>query len=81
MKTRVNLTIEERLVGKIKEYSAEKKVSVSELVEQFFLRLTAKPISKSSLKELVKGLPKTTKFDDVDLKKQYFEDNSSKYGF
>ncbi len=78
MKTRVNLTIEEGLLSRIKEYASEKKVSVSELVEQYFARLTKKPTTKS---DLIKSLPKSNKFDEVDLTRQYPEDNSSKYGF
>lgn len=82
MKTRINLTIEEKLVYQIKEYAEEKNTSVSELVEQYFKRLT-KPAKKSNLIELVKSLPKVDLGydDDVDLKKQYYEEKASKYGF
>jgi hypothetical protein len=80
MKTRINLTIEESLLNQVKHYAAERKVSVSELVEQYFSQL-AKPVKKSNLIDLVKSLAKTDKYDGVDLKKQYFEDNASKYGF
>ena len=82
MKTRINLTIEEKLVYQIKEYAEEKNTSVSELVEQYFKRLT-KPSKKSNLIELVKSLPKVDLGydDDVDLKKQYYEEKASKYGF
>ena len=82
MKTRINLTIEEKLIYQIKEYAEEKNTSVSELVEQYFKRLT-KPSKKSNLIELVKSLPKVDLGydDDVDLKKQYYEEKASKYGF
>lgn len=82
MKTRINLTIEEKLIYQIKEYAEEKNTSVSELVEQYFKRLT-KPSKKSNLIELVKSLPKVDLGydDDVDLKKQYYEERASKYGF
>lgn len=82
MKTRLNLTIEESLLSQIKLYAAEKHVSVSELVEQYFTRL-AKPAKKSNLIDLVKSLPKVDLpyEDDVDLKKQYYEERASKYGF
>ena len=82
MKTRINLTIEEKLVYQIKEYAEEKNTSVSELVEQYFKRLT-KPAKKSNLIELVKSLPKVDLGyeDDVDFKKQYYEEKASKYGF
>lgn len=82
MKARLNLTIEEDLLSKIKIYAAEKRVSVSELVEQYFTSI-AKPAKKSNLIDLVKSLPKVDLGydDDVDLKKQYYEERASKYGF
>lgn len=82
MKTRMNLSIEEKLVYQIKEYAEEKNTSVSELVEQYFKRLT-RQAKKSNLIELVKSLPKVDLGydDDVDLTKQYYEERASKYGF
>lgn len=82
MKTRINLTIEEKLVNQIKAYAEEKQTSVSELVEQYFKRLM-KPVKKDSLMDLVKSLPKVDLGygDDIDLKKQYYEEKASKYGF
>lgn len=80
MKTRLNLTIEESLLSKIKLYAAEKHISVSELVEQYFIRL-AKPARKNNLIELIESLPKPEIDFDVDLKKQYYEERASKYGF
>jgi hypothetical protein len=78
----MNLSIEEKLVCQIKEYAEEKNTSVSELVEQYFKRLT-RPAKKSNLIELVKSLPKVDLGydDDVDLKKQYYQERASKYGF
>ena len=80
MKARLNLTIEESILTQIKAYAAEKKVSVSELVEQYFSQI-AKPVRKSNLIELIESLPKPEISEDVDLIKQYFEDKASKYGF
>ncbi len=81
MKTRLNLTIEESLLTQIKTYAAEKQVSISELVEQYFKRLTNPDKKKKNLIELIESLPKPDIDLDVDLKKQYYEERASKYGF
>lgn len=83
MKAKINLSIDEKLVYKIKAYAEEKHTSVSELVEEYFKRTVEKPAKKHNLIELVKSLPKVELpyADDVDLKKQYYEEQASKYGF
>ncbi len=80
MKARINLTIEEALVQKVKSYAAEKQTSVSELVEEYFTKIT-KPKKEKSFLDLVKELPKPDIDDDLDLKKAYYEERASKYGF
>lgn len=81
MKSRVNLTIEEGLLSEVKCYATENKVSISELVEDYFRQLT-KPKRKSNIFEMVKQLDIKEKFADIpDLKKAYYEDNAAKYGF
>ncbi len=81
MKSRVNLTIEESLLSEIKSYAAEKQVSISELVEEYFKQLT-KPKRKSKIFDMVRQLDIKEKFEDIpDLKKAYYEDNAAKYGF
>ncbi|MBC8053516.1 MAG: hypothetical protein H7Y13_10675 [Sphingobacteriaceae bacterium] len=82
MKAKINLSIEEKLVYKIKAYAEEQHTSVSELVEEYFKKVVEPP-KKSNLIELVKSLPKVELPypDDVDLTKQYYEENASKYGF
>jgi len=82
MKAKINLSIEEQLVYKIKAYAEEKHISVSELVEEYFKRLVERPSKKkNSLIELIESLPKPEINPDTDLKKQYFEEKASKYGF
>ena len=82
MKAKINLSIEEKLVYKIKAYAEEQHTSVSELVEEYFKRVVEPP-KKSNLIDLVKSLPKVELPypDDVDFKKQYYEEKASKYGF
>lgn len=81
MKTRLNLTVDENLVYKIKEYADLKHISVSELVEEYFKKVVEKPVKKNSLIELIESLPKPEIDFDVDLRKQYYEERASKYGF
>ena len=42
MTTKLNLTIEEKTVKKIKAYAEKKKTSVSKIAEEYFIRLTEK---------------------------------------
>ncbi len=80
MKAKINLSIEDKLVYKIKAYAQEQHTSVSELVEEYFKRIVEKPAKKNSLIELIESLPKPVIAADVDLKKQYFEEKAAKYG-
>ena len=81
MKAKINLSIEEKLIYKIKAYAEEEHTSVSELVEEYFKRVV-EPRKKNNLIDLVKSLPKVELPypDDVDLKKQYYEERAGKYG-
>ena len=79
MKARLNLTIDETLLARIKSYSENKKVSISELVEQYFVSIS-KPAKQKSIIDLVEQL-NTPKFDvNVDLKKGFYEEQAGKYG-
>jgi hypothetical protein len=82
MKAKINLSIEEKLIYKIKAYAEEKHTSVSELVEEYFKRVVEPP-KKNNLIDLVKSLPKADLpyGEDVDLVKQYYEEKAAKYGF
>ena len=80
MKTRVNLTIEKELIQQIKAYAEEKQTSVSDLVEEYFSNLV-RPAKKENFLDLVKKLPKPGINEDLDLKKAYYEERASKYGF
>lgn len=81
MKAKINLSIDEKLVYKIKAYAEEKHTSVSELVEEYFRSKVEKPVKKSNLIELIESLPKPQIPFDADLKKQYYEEKASAYGF
>ncbi|SMC89186.1 DUF6364 family protein [Pedobacter africanus] len=79
MKARLNLTIDETLLSHIKAYSKSKKVSISELVEQYVLSIS-KPAKQQNIIDMVEKL-KSAKFNvNADLKKDFYEEQTSKYG-
>jgi len=82
MKTRLNITIEENLLKKVKAYASTQDSSVSQLVEEYFETLVKKPKRKSII-DLIEELPKPKeKFPpDFDFVKKYYEARAKKYGF
>ncbi|MEX2235531.1 MAG: DUF6364 family protein [Cyclobacteriaceae bacterium] len=80
MKTRLNITIDESLLERIKGYAAKRKTSVSELVESYFKHLT-KPSNRRTIIDLVDRLDKPSIPEGKDLKKAFYEDQAEKYGF
>lgn len=80
MKARLNITIEEDLLTKVKGYAEKKGISVSQLVEDYFKQVTAKSKMKSVI-DLIESLPKPDIDPKLDLKKAYYEENRKKYGF
>jgi len=82
MKTRLNITIEDGLLPQIKEYAASREVSISQMVEDYFLSLIKPNTRKKSIIEMVEELEAPSQIDnDLDLKQSYYEQRSEKYGF
>jgi hypothetical protein len=80
MKARVNLTIEEEIITEAKKYASQIGSSVSELVENYLKNISKKPKSESLIDYIDKlEVPKST--DNINFKKEYYEENSKKYGF
>jgi len=79
MKTRLNLTIDEEVLHKMKYFAQKNHTSVSELVEEYFKTVT-KPKQGKSFMDLVAELPKPKIDDNIDLKAMYYEDKAKKYG-
>ncbi len=82
MKTRLNLTIDEDLLKKVKAYADKHDESISNLVEEYFETLVKKP-KKQSLLDILDKLPKS-KIDfpkDFDFVEEYYRENAKKYGF
>lgn len=82
MKARVNLTIEQDLLAKIKEYANKEGKSISELVERFFEQMIKKKKeNEPDLFELMKNLPPIELPENFDYKEEYYKAKMKKYGF
>ena len=80
MKNKLNITIDEALLEQAKRYAANRKTSVSQLVEQYFKSLTTP--RKKNILQLMNELPKPKgKLPEGDLRKLYYEGRKKKYGF
>lgn len=84
MKKRLNITIREDLIDKMKKYADHQDKSISNIVEDHFEELVKQePIfpKRISLIEFVKTLPKSkiTYPKDFDFKKEYYLAKAKKY--
>jgi hypothetical protein len=77
---RLNRTIEEHTLERIKIYAASKGVSISELVEEYFAAIT-RPGKKKDIITLVEKLNAPSIDTKGDLKKRYYQNQAGKYGF
>jgi hypothetical protein len=73
MKVRLNLSIDQNLLNKIKRYAASKQVSISELVQEYF-KTIAKPRARKNIIALVEQLPEHSVPATQDLKKGFYEE-------
>ncbi len=80
MKVKLNLTIDDRLLDRIKRYAANRQMSVSELAENYFKNLI-KPAKNETIIDLVDKLDKPSVVAKRNLKKAFYEDQAEKYGF
>ena len=79
MKARLNLTIDNSLLDEVKSYAVKQNQSVSELVENYFKKVT-KPPRRKNIIHLVAKLKKPNISNRVDLKELYYKENAIKYG-
>ena len=82
MKAKVNLTIEQETLIKVKKYAEEQNISVSSMVEEYFETLI-KPAEDidTELFEMVQTLKPTIEYpEDFDLMKEYHEAKAKNYG-
>jgi wobble nucleotide-excising tRNase len=85
MKKRLNITVNEKLIERMKQYAEQHDTSISHLVEDYFESLVKpKPKLKKdiSLVDFVESLPKSkVNFpEDWDWKKEYYKAKAKKYG-
>lgn len=80
MKERLNLTIDGALLEAMKAYAAKRQMSVSELVENYFKKVT-KPVQRKTVLDLVDELEKPRIDAKADLKELYYKEQGEKYGF
>ena len=80
MKARLNLTIDEQLLLSVKKMAEKNEISVSELVEEFFKKLT-KPAKQKNIIDIIERLEKPVISADANLKELYYKEQSTKYGF
>jgi hypothetical protein len=78
MKKRLNITVKEDLIRKMKKYADIQETSISHLVEEHFeelLKLSSTLPKEMSLVEYVKTLPKSKVAypKDFDFKKEYYK--------
>ncbi len=86
MKKKLNITIEENLLEKIKAYAESKDRSVSDLVQEHFETLVKpRPTLPNgmTLVEYMKSLPKSkVEFpEEMDWKDEYYRAKAKKWGY
>ncbi len=80
MKARLNLTIDEPLLLSVKKMAEKNGTSVSELVEDFFKKLT-KSARQKNIIDIIERLDKPSIGAEINLKELYYKEQSTKYGF
>lgn len=81
MKSRVNITIDEKLVRDAKRYAARKKISLSLLIEGYLKGLTMRRPAKKNVLEILSELPEPKRGTDKATVETYYEERKGKYGF
>ena len=82
MKTRLNITIEQHLLEKVKSYAINQQVSISSLIEDYFDKVIRNNTKKNNLLDMVDKLePDPNIVADSYNKDNFYEDQKAKYGF
>jgi hypothetical protein len=79
MKSRLNITIDEKLLMGAKHNAKRHRTSISQLVEAYFNRI-AEP-GRNNIIDLVESLARPCIDSGENLKKCYYEDKKMKNGF
>jgi hypothetical protein len=78
MKSRLNLTIEDGLLKRMKRYAEKQHTSVSDLVENYFKQVV-KPVKRESFMDMVEKLEPFDIDTKADLKELYYQDKKHGY--
>lgn len=82
MKTRLNITVEQHLLEKVKSYAISQQVSISSLIEDYFEKIIRTNTKKNNLLDMVDKLePASNMVADSYSKENFYEDQKAKYGF
>lgn len=82
MKTRLNITVEQNLLEKVKVYAIHKQISVSSLIESYFETIVKTSSKRKNLLDMVDKLEPDAEVVAQSYKKEFFyEDQKAKYGF
>ncbi|MHB1180150.1 MAG: DUF6364 family protein [Daejeonella sp.] len=79
MKSKLNITIDQEILEQMKRYAIHQKMSISEIVENYF-RAISNPKPKNSLVEMIDKLPKPAIEANINLKEEYYKAKAEKYG-
>lgn len=71
MKTRINLTIDDKLLSITKAYARRKRISVSQLVENYFKVIT-RPAKKANIIDMIEKLGRPNIDQQADLKELFY---------
>jgi hypothetical protein len=73
MKSRLNLTIDDSLLKRTKLYAERQRMSVSELVADYFKSLQ-RPVQRKTFIDMVENLDKPNIDPKADLRELYYKD-------
>lgn len=80
MKTTVSVDIEKELLTAAERYAAQRRLSLDQLIESFFLRLSI-PVSQKNIVQLMREMEKPTTNEVNDLTQACYEEQKNKHGF
>jgi hypothetical protein len=79
MNTKLTLNIDQNIIEEAKSYAKNNSVSLSKLIENYLLSITAKDSKKTKISPLVESLTGVISLEDTDYKKDYADYLSKKY--
>ena len=80
MKSKLNITIDQEVLEQMKRYALQQKMSISEIVENYF-RTISNPKRKNSFVEMIDKLPSPSIDKNINLRDEYYKVKAKKYGF